>query len=214
MMPAETKLLHEGWLHQGLGEHASVAAFARFQLHLMQLGAPPRLLSAAARAMNDEIEHAKLCFGVAARFGPVASPGAFPVDNILGPVDPASILTAAIIEGCVNETIAAHCAAVALQRTQDREIREVLEIIVDDETRHAELSWDCVDWMLEKDESLLPVAREAFRVGISAPPSSAPDEPLSVEAYGHLTTQSRRQIRASITRELIEPRAAKLLARS
>ena len=44
-----------------LGEHASVASFARFTLDLLSLGAPPGLLSAAFHAGQEEISHTQLC---------------------------------------------------------------------------------------------------------------------------------------------------------
>ena len=48
------------WTRLGLMEHASVAAFARFVLELMAASAPAELVSAAQRALADEIEHARL----------------------------------------------------------------------------------------------------------------------------------------------------------
>jgi hypothetical protein len=46
-------------------EHASVAAFARFTLDLLALGAPADLVQSAQQALGDEIAHAELCFGLA-----------------------------------------------------------------------------------------------------------------------------------------------------
>jgi hypothetical protein len=48
------------WIETALGEHASVAAFARFVLHLLSLGTPPDLLLDAIQAMEDEVHHARL----------------------------------------------------------------------------------------------------------------------------------------------------------
>jgi hypothetical protein len=55
----------ERWTVAGLAEHASVAAFARFSLELMSVGAPSTLIWAAHAAAQDEIRHAQLCFGLA-----------------------------------------------------------------------------------------------------------------------------------------------------
>ena len=47
------------WTHIGQLEHASVAAFARFVLQLLGVGAPPSLVLAAQQALADEVEHAR-----------------------------------------------------------------------------------------------------------------------------------------------------------
>src|SRR5690606_5028584 len=58
-----------GWLAQGLMEHASIAAFARFTLQRLGLGAPAELVAASTRAQADELEHAAACFELARRYG-------------------------------------------------------------------------------------------------------------------------------------------------
>ena len=65
-------------------EHASVAAFARFTLHLMSLGAPAALVERSNAALADETLHAKLAFAIASGYagraigpGPLAIDGAF-----------------------------------------------------------------------------------------------------------------------------------------
>src|SRR5690606_26260413 len=45
--------------HMGLMEHASVAAFARFTLQLLSLGAPAALIEASNQALIDETRHAR-----------------------------------------------------------------------------------------------------------------------------------------------------------
>lgn len=49
-------------------EHASVAAFARFTLQLLAMGAPAELVQASVGAAADELDHARLRFGIADRF--------------------------------------------------------------------------------------------------------------------------------------------------
>jgi hypothetical protein len=48
-----------------LDEHASVAAFSKFILGLMAIGAPPHLLQWVHRASLQEIDHARLCVMIA-----------------------------------------------------------------------------------------------------------------------------------------------------
>src|SRR5690606_30816180 len=47
LSPAQRRLLADRWTRAALGEHASVASFARFVLDLAALGAPPELLGDA-----------------------------------------------------------------------------------------------------------------------------------------------------------------------
>src|SRR5262249_8003152 len=60
--------LAAAWLEIGRMEHASIAAFARFTLQLLAVGAPPDLVMAAQRAMADETNHAQLAFALAAAY--------------------------------------------------------------------------------------------------------------------------------------------------
>ena len=66
-----------GWTDAARGEHASVPAFSRLSLTLMAMGAPSDLVEAAHRAALDEIEHARMAFGLAAIYaGAEVAPGA------------------------------------------------------------------------------------------------------------------------------------------
>jgi hypothetical protein len=197
----------------GLGEHASVAAFARFILHLLSLGAPPELLRAAIRAMDDEVEHARLCFGIARRFnGKAAGPGPMDLSRIFGADDPSSILRAAILEGCLEETISARVAQVALDRVKDEGIRAAVTRIVADELMHAELSWRFVAWMLQTHPELKPLAAECFARALndSGVLAEGDEDPL-FEQYGHLMASSKRRVRETTLLKEIIPRTVALL---
>jgi hypothetical protein len=61
--------LHAKWMHNALDEHASVAAFSKFILELMAIGArPPHLLQWAHRTSLQEIDHARLCVMMATAY--------------------------------------------------------------------------------------------------------------------------------------------------
>ena len=139
------------WTRAGLGEHASVAAFAKLALELMAHGAPLELLADVFAAGRDEVAHADLCFTLAARFGgaaPSAGPYPFP-----GPVDVtrslAAIAADAVREGCVGETLGAVLARDAAAAVEDPQVRAVFEALATDEERHAVLSWRIVAWALK-----------------------------------------------------------------
>jgi hypothetical protein len=132
-------------------EHASIAAFARFVLQLLALGAPPDLVADAQRAMEDETRHARLAFGVASAYaGADIGPGPLAVHGSLEPMDLRSILTTTFLEGCVGETVAALEATEALEHLRDRDpaVAAVLATIAADEARHAALAWRSVAWMV------------------------------------------------------------------
>jgi hypothetical protein len=200
----------------GLGEHASIAAFARLVLDLLSMGAPPELLADTARALEDEIEHARLCFSIASGFnGGWASPGRLDLSDVLGDdVEPASILEGAILEGCFVETISARWAQATYERAKVPRIHKCLERIAGDESRHADLSWRLVEWMLEAYPALHSQADDAFSRGFKEMQRevlSSEGDDVYVEQFGQLTEQSQQAIAERTMREVVKPRADALL---
>jgi len=103
--------LAKAWLTDGLEEHASIAAFARFTMMLLSVAAPPELVAASQRASLDEITHARDCFALARRYGARdAGPGALDVHDSLGPMSLADLAALTAEEGCVGETLGAALA--------------------------------------------------------------------------------------------------------
>ena len=111
-------------------EHASIASFARFALQLISLGAPPDLIRQCNQAMEDELLHAELVFGVASALAGT-SIGAGKMD--MGPakwMSKEEILEAAIFEGCVVETITVAQMSAAQKSCSIQAVRGVLYKIV------------------------------------------------------------------------------------
>ena len=212
MTPQEQDRVCNLWVVAGLGEHASVGSFARFVLHLLGVGAPPSLLREAIQAMQDEIEHATICFGIARSIsGEAIGPGPMDLSGIVDhSPDARTMLDAAIIEGCFGETVAAHYAKVAAHRVQLPELRPLLSRIADDEARHAELSWRFVAWLLETRPELRKEAATCFARIFSEPMASDELDGPSLEQWGHLLPSSKRQVAATVIAEVIRPRAAAL----
>jgi len=143
--------LGEHYARLGAMEHASVAAFARFTLDLLSLGAPAELVAAAQRALGDEIRHAELCFGLASAYaGRALGPGPLSSDGALEPALVEAIIETAFEEACIGETLAAVEAAEAAERATDPAVRHALSGIAEDELRHAELGWRFISWALER----------------------------------------------------------------
>jgi hypothetical protein len=130
-------------------EHASIAAFARFTLQLLALGAPAELVVASQRAMADETTHARMAFALASAYGErEVGPGALAIDGSLEGDDLDAFVATLLREGCIGETRAAVEAREELAEAPDPVVRAVLETIARDETRHAELAWRTLAWLL------------------------------------------------------------------
>jgi hypothetical protein len=207
-----------GWLQRALMEHASVAAFARFSLQLLGLGAPAELVNAAARAQADEIGHAQDCFALARRHGAGdLGPGPLPLAGALAETNLRSIVLGTIAEGCIGETLAALEAAEACAHCTDPVARAVLERIAEDETRHAQLAWRFVAWALETGHpGLLVDVRAAFgrELGSPLPAASSSDLDRGLLQHGLMSDTLRSWLRMRVLREVIAPCADALLARA
>ena len=142
--------LRDAWSRDATAEHASIAAFARFTLELLTVGAPATFVEDAQRAALDEIEHARLCFSLAGRHaaGEAIGPAALPLDGLTLRNELADVAAATVEEACCAETFAALVAVRALERCCDREAYAALDRIASDEMRHAELAWRFVAWAL------------------------------------------------------------------
>jgi hypothetical protein len=223
MNPPSTAALRErvgqGWLEQALMEHASVAAFARFTLELLSLGAPAELVRLASEAMQDEILHAEDCFALARRsLERPLGPGPLALDGAFAQSDLESIVLRAVAEGCIGETVAAMEAAEALAHCEDAAARPVLERIAADETRHAELAWRFVAWALERGPlSLRGAVQRGFadaRAAAMADASSPAPEEQALARHGLLGATTRRALHRRVLSEVIDPCAVALLLRA
>src|SRR5262245_13265827 len=150
LSPAARRALAAAWADAARSEHASVPAFARLALTLVSLGAPSRLVEAVHRAALEEIEHARITFALveAYAYAPV-SPGSLE-DLWAAPAVTARSLPElareSLIDGCLNEGIAAEVARQACARAGDPVVRAALATIARDEASHAELAWQIVEW--------------------------------------------------------------------
>jgi hypothetical protein len=143
-------------------EHASIAAFARFSLQLLSLGAPAELVEACTQALADETVHTKLCFGIASAYaGRSIGPGPLDVSGSLGVTSLTDVVDLVIAEGCFGETSAALEALEAAEEAPDPVIAAAYAQIARDEQRHAELAFRFVRWALARDRSAVSERIEA-----------------------------------------------------
>jgi len=134
-------------------EAASVTAFRIMRDELRAMGAPKKLVRAAARAARDEIRHARATGALARRFG------AQPRVPVIAPIEPRSLEAMAVenaVEGCVRETYGALLATRQAALATDPVVRAAMLRIARDETRHASLSWQVGRWL---ETRLAPAAK-------------------------------------------------------
>jgi hypothetical protein len=150
----ETLALH--WTRLGQMEHASIAAFARFNLQLLSLGAPSELVEQCTRALADETAHTKLCFQLASAYaGRALGPGPLDIAGSLTVTSLEGVVDLVLAEGCIGETGAALEALEAADSASDPVIRAAYAQIAADEQRHAELAFRFMRWALEQDAALV-----------------------------------------------------------
>jgi len=195
------------WRRQALGEHASVASFARVSLELMALGAPPVLLLAVQAAALDEVRHATDFFSLAAAVDNGPGPGPLALDGIVARTTPEAVLDALIDEACIAETLAVARAMADLDACRAPEVRSVLTRVVADETRHAALAWRTLGWMLTRWPHLRGRAQARF---VRPRPMGPEDAPVGLEDWGVASAEARRQAVEAAWEGVVEPAVAVL----
>lgn len=206
----------KAWAHVAQMEHASVAAFARFALQLLQLGAPPELVQLATAAMADETRHAQLAFGVASAYaGSQLGPAALAVHDSLGGASLVEVTRLVMREGCIGETAAALEAHEAAAHARSPELAALLRAVAADETRHAELAWRFVRWALGQQPGAVAAAvRSELERGPVAAAASASSNDEELLAHGVVPEALRRELQKAAFRDVTAPCAAALLAQA
>jgi hypothetical protein len=205
------------WTQIGLMEHASIAAFARFTLHLLAVGAPSGLVRAAQEAMGDETNHAQLAFALAGAYGRAdVGPGALAIDGSLDGFSVSHLVATLLREGCIGETVAAIEAREGLEHARDPGVRAVLAILARDELRHAELAWRTVAWLIAAGRvsraAVLDEAERALAEAFSAP---APDDSAEgLLVHGIVSDIRRDELRREALMTVVAPCVRALVRRT
>ncbi len=205
------RMLAETWLKDALEEHASVAAFARFTMHLLSVGAPPELLLRAQRAGIDEIAHARACFALAARYGGRRrGPASLRVHDAMSAHGLAAIAELAAEEGCVGETLGAVLAREQLAVATDGSARRVLRKIAADEVRHAELAWRFVGWAVRNGDRTVAASVRRGVARAIAGTLAAKERRYDVDhgawrAHGRLTCRESKEVARQAVLDVLTP---------
>ena len=149
LSPLERAELAAHWARLGQMEHASIAAFARFNLQLLSLGAPSELVEACNRALADETAHARACFALASAYGGTAlGPARLDIEHCFEDNSLLAIAKLVLREGCLGETVASLEALAAAEAASDPAVKRALTRIASDELEHAELAFKFLRWAL------------------------------------------------------------------
>lgn len=198
--PSAPPEVAEAWRHNGLTEHASVAAFGRVAAELVALGAPAKLIEAAYADALDEHRHTRLCFGLARDLdGRTLAPGPFPAVSALGvrrgprAVRLAHLAVESLVDGALNEGVSARVVA-GLSRVAERpQTQEMLREIARDEARHAAHGFQVLRWCLQEGGAPVAVALEAALAALPEDAGSLPHDVEDAERWG---LPSRARLRA------------------
>jgi hypothetical protein len=202
--------LVDRWTRIALMEHASIAAFARFNLQLLALGAPAGLVELTNRALSDETRHARQCFAIAsAHAGRQVGPGPLSLEDATITVSLSGATKGAFLEGCIGETVAAAEAAWASRRAEGSLLQSVLDGIATDESEHARLAWSFVAWALRQDASigteLRRLAAEARDRALVESAAAAGHDDDWIEAHGLVPAAVAKRIRIEVFEHVVMP---------
>jgi hypothetical protein len=140
------------WLADAQGECSSVPAFLTLAQELSRVGGPAALIRRALDAAEDEVLHAHLCASVATalsgrrllpRMPAPLFREALPRDREL-----ARLATESFLDGCLGEGFAAAKARAAARQASSPYLAAVHSRIASDESRHARLAWDVLEFCL------------------------------------------------------------------
>ncbi len=207
---SKRRVAGQQWKEAALHEHASVASFAKFTMDLLALGAPARLVTAATEAQADEVIHAQLCFAVAAELlGEDCGPGPVPLDGLdAGDPTAETMMIETIRDACVNESIAAAEAAYLSAHADHEGLRSVLSTIADDESRHAAMGWQTVQWIVREHPELKSSALNVFSQVRNRQEGRTCDKTENDEwmiGLGCMPRHMRREVEIRVWDQVIEP---------
>jgi hypothetical protein len=138
-----------GW--QGLSneerDSATIAALVLADLSL--LGAPPEVLGAAARVVEDEVRHVEVCDSVIRELGGVSSAASPRSRDVSDSGSRAARVARILVAGFVSgEPLSAACFAAARQRVSQPLIRWAYTELLRDEVRHGAFGALAAEWVM------------------------------------------------------------------
>ena len=200
------------WSRLGQMEHASIAAFARFNLQLLSLGAPAQLVEACNRALADETAHARICFAFASQYGGTrVGPGKLEIADCFQDSSLMAVMKLVLSEGCIGETVAALEALEAAELATDPSVEQALRRIAQDERAHAALAFQFMTWALEQStpeargELVLEAEQRLLDFEQAAVQRASAPGNAALAAHGVVDGARLREVHLRAAREVVRP---------
>ena len=148
MATTPTELVRAEWSARIAAEYTSAAITQHLVLWLMQLGAPPDLLSAGLLIVADELEHSRLSHETFVAAGGVGGPAIDRAQLSLGEeASERAVLRVGVQSFCLGETVAVPLFSHLRDGCTVPVARVALDRILRDEVRHRDFGWDLLDWL-------------------------------------------------------------------
>jgi len=200
------------WRFRERTEHDAAALFAKLAADLTAAGAPDTLVELASRSAADERRHAELCRAIVDDLEPGLTPLAPDPRPRLGPQHTSPehrALYASVALGCVTESLSA-ALLIEIRPGVDRpSVREAVDIILEDEIRHARLGWACLEYAATRGDVtwLAPSIAEMLHAALDTERLSDPDLPeqgVDLTRFGILRPHiAERVCRATIEHVIV-----------
>ena len=132
-------------------------------------------------------------------------------------MDIKEVIRSLIVEGCIEETLSAINARFAAYNAMDEVVKAALSQIASDETNHAQLAWDTLQWIIdsypdtrtfveeifhsELDDGLMPDSKD----GVLTPTCEDFEKKNSFRRYGILNQEDLDKVRDLGLRDIITP---------
>lgn len=140
------------WARELSAECASIPAFMALARDLETVSAPTNLIRAALQSAREEATHTRLCLELAHKQTSATLSTRAPEVPRANDVGHDKLLERLVVEafwdGCLAEGTAANVAQRSAAMAKDATTRRALETIADDESRHADLARDIIQYGL------------------------------------------------------------------
>jgi hypothetical protein len=139
------------WLRRVEAEYRSAAITQHLGLWLIQIGAPPDLITDSSRIVGDEMVHAEMSHTVFVKAGGTGTPNlareTLGLSRSGAPLEQ-DVLRHGVEVFCLGETVAVRLFKRLRQRCTVAVARRALDRILKDEVRHRDFGWTLLEWML------------------------------------------------------------------
>ena len=178
--PVMVQEMNDDWggyfAKMALEEATAVCAFEELLAHLQRWEAPDSLQDWCAQIIQDEQRHTLMMSGLAHRNGQESAVVQFPERNS---VSLKEMTLHNALTGCIGETWSA--VNLRHQALHASKYNAVFERIAQDETNHAEFSWELHDWLMSRlTDSERAEVVIAMKEMLGTVPSSKSDNAVSM----------------------------------